>query len=374
MRYKVFALFISISFIFTTILSAQEEPSKGVAPPPFRVGIVGLVHGHVAAFLARSVHRPEIQIVGIAESDRTLASRYVNHYGIDQSLLFTDLEEMLKRVHPEAVLAYTNTFDHRKVVEICASHGVHVVMEKPLAVSLDDAHAIERAARNAKIRVLVNYETSWYRSDHAAYELVHEKAIGELRKIIISNGHRGPKEIGVSSEFLSWLRDPELNGAGALFDFGSYGADLGTWLMDGERPETVTAVTQHIKPEVYPHVDDEATIILTYPKAQTILQASWNSPFDHRDVEVYGQTGYVITVRQDQIRIRRAGGVEEQLVAKAIPPPYDDSINYFRAVIRGEIQDEGPSSLETNVIVMEILDAAKQSAASGKTIRISPGE
>ena len=128
-------------------------------------------------------------------------------------------------------------------------------------------------------------------SNRAAYDLVHGHALGDVRKVVVHDGHSGPKEIGVGPEFLSWLTDPKLNGGGALFDFGCYGADLMTWLMDGQRPETVTAVTQQIKPEIYPRVDDEATIILTYPKAQAILQASWNWPFDRKDM------GY--TARQD---------------------------------------------------------------------------
>ena len=145
------------------------------------------------------------------------------------------------------------------------------MMEKPLAVSLKDALAIAQAARAGKIQVLVNYETSWYRSNHAAYDLVHEGALGDVRKVVIHDGHSGPKEIGVEPEFLAWLTDPQLNGGGALFDFGCYGADLMTYLMNGQRPQTVTAVTQQIKPEIYSRVDDEATIILTYPKAQAII-------------------------------------------------------------------------------------------------------
>ena len=82
----------------------------------------------------------------------------------------------------------------------------------------------------------MNYETSWYRSNHAAYDLVHEGALGQIRKVVVHDGHQGPKEIGVQPEFLAWLTDPKLNGAGALFDFGCYGADLMTWLMDGETP------------------------------------------------------------------------------------------------------------------------------------------
>src|SRR5260370_40912930 len=230
-------------------------------------------------------------------------------------LFYSDLEEMLKATHPLAVLAVTNTYHHRRVVEIWARYGVHVMLDKPLAVSLQDALAMEKSSRAGKIQVLVNYETTWYRSNQAAYDLVHEKELGEIRKIVVHVGHSGPKEIGVGPEFLAWLTDPKLNGAGALFDFGCYGADLATWLMDGRRPDAVTAVTQRIKPDVYPRVDDEATIILTYPHAQAIVQASWNWPFSRKDMEVYGQKGYVITVARDQVRVRLPEREERSAIA-----------------------------------------------------------
>jgi predicted dehydrogenase len=335
---------------------------------PIRVAIAGLVHGHVEGFFEHALHRPDIQIVGIAEADQKLAAKYAAQFGLDSSLMFADLEDMLRKTHPQAVLAYTNTYGHRRVVEICARHGVHVMMEKPLAVSAEDAHSIERAAREGKIQVLVNYETTWYRSNRAAYDLVHEKSMGEIRKFVAHDGHSGPQEIGVGPEFLAWLNDPKLNGGGALFDFGCYGADLITWLMDGRRPTAVTAVTQQIKPQIYPRVDDEATIVLTYPRAQAILQASWNWPFDRKDIEVYGQTGYVMTVRHDDVRVRLQGKEEEQIAAKPLAAPYDDSLSYLRAVILGQVVPDGPSSLETNVVVAEILDAARRSASSGKTI------
>jgi predicted dehydrogenase len=126
---------------------------------PLRVAIAGLVHGHVHGFLDQSRHSPEIDIVGIAEPDQRLLDAAASRYGFDRSQLFTDLDAMLAKTHPQAVLVYANTYDHRRVVEICARHGVHVMMEKPLAVSLDDALAIEKAARAAKIHVLVNYDS-----------------------------------------------------------------------------------------------------------------------------------------------------------------------------------------------------------------------
>jgi len=360
-----------LSALAVTLSFSQAFGQAPAAHPPLRVGIVDLVHGHVHGFLGQSLHSPEIEIVGIAEPDPRLLAQAGTRYGFDHSLLFADLEDMLAKTHPQAVLVYTNTYDHRRVVEICARHGVHVMMEKPLAVSLDDALAIEKAAHAGKIQVLVNYETSWYRSNHAAYDLVHDGALGEVRKVVIHDGHNGPKEIGVESEFLSWLTDPKLNGGGALFDFGCYGADLMTWLMDGQRPQTVTAVTQQLKPEIYSRVDDEATIVLTYPHSQAIIQASWNWPFGRKDMEVYGQTGYAITVQGNDIRVRRGGGSREgQIAAKPVPAPYDNELSYLRAVILEGAKPDAMSSLETNVTVTEILDAARRSAAEGRTIRL----
>lgn len=359
---------LPLVFICAVVIS-QAQVSATHAP--LRVAIVGLVHGHVHGFLEHSRTSPDIEIVGVEDPDHRLLSQAAAKYGFAPSLLFSDLEEMITKAHPQAVLVYTNTFDHRRVVEVCARLGVHVMMEKPLAVSFEDALAIQKAAQQGHIHMLVNYETSWYRSNHAAYDLVHDGSLGEIRKVVVHDGHKGPKEIGVEPEFLAWLTDPKLNGGGALFDFGCYGADLMTWLMNGQRPLAVTAVTQQIKPEIYAHVDDEATIVLTYPKAQAIIQASWNWPFDRKDMEVYGQTGQVITVKRDDVRLRKAGEDQDaQVAAKPIPAPYDDELSYFRAVVLDGAKEDGLSSLDTNVTVTEILDAARRSATERKTIRL----
>ncbi len=227
-------------------------------------------------------------------------------------------------------------------------------------------------AKKHNIHLLTNYETTWYGSTHKSYNLVHKKnAIGDIRKIVVHDGHKGPREIGVNKEFLEWLTDPQQNGGGAIIDFGCYGADLITWLLNGERPLSVTAVIQQIKPDIYPNVDDEATIILTYPKAQGIIQASWNWPINRKDMEIYGQNGYIRTIDGARMQIRESEQHKERnLTAKPLKPPYDDPFAYFAAIIRGDIVTSGNdlSSLKTNMIVMEILDAAIQSAKEGKTI------
>ncbi|MGH9807396.1 MAG: Gfo/Idh/MocA family protein, partial [Terriglobia bacterium] len=275
-------------------------PACALLAAPLRVAIVGLEHGHVSGFLnggsalvpaGGALHRPDIQVVGVVDPDRALFDTVARRLHLPSNLYFADIGGMAAKVHPDAALVFTSTFGHTAAVEECARHGIHVMMEKPMAVSYRDALAIAHAAKAYRVHVLVDYETSWYSSNKAAYDLLANKEIGDVRKVIARDGHRGPKLIHVQPEFFSWLTDPKLNGAGALYDFGCYGADLMTWLMRGEAPQSVTAVTERLQPDVYPKVDDEADVLLTYKSAIASLQGSWNWPFDLKNMDVYGRTG-----------------------------------------------------------------------------------
>ena len=354
---------------FTLFIQVFAQSSEA---KPLRVGVAGLNHGHVGWILGYK-NKDIINVVGIFEPDRELAQRYSKQYGFSMDIVFGSIAEMLDKTKPEAVTAFNSIRGHLDVVRACAPRGIHVMVEKPLAFRLADAREMADLAKKNNIHLLTNYETTWYGSNHKAYNIVHDdKSIGEIRKVVVHDGHSGPKEIGVGPEFLSWLTDPEENGGGALIDFGCYGANLITWLMKGERPLSVTAVTQQIKPTIYPKVDDEATIIVTYPNAQGIIQASWNWPVGRKDMEVYGQAGYVFTVDALNMRMR-LNEKEPEILFKAEPTsaPSNDPFAYLAAVIRGDIKSEDDlSSLKTNMIVVEILDAARQSAKEGKTISL----
>jgi glucose-fructose oxidoreductase len=343
------------------------------AHAPLRVAIVGLEHGHVAGFLPQLPKHPEVQLVGVSDPEPALRQKYATEFHLDPKIFFPTEEAMIEATHPQAVLVYTSIAGHRPAIEIAARHHIAVMVEKPLTISLDDALAIRKIAREEHVPVLVNYETTWYASNKAAYDDLESGKIGPLRKLVVHDGHKGPAEIGVQPEFLKWLTDPAQNGAGALYDFGCYGVDLSTWLMRGETPLTVTAVTQQLKPETYPHVDDEGTIILTYPHAQAIIQGSWNWPFDRKDMEVYGATGFVKTIKSDNVEERFAGQREaQQREAAPLAPPEDGSLDYLEAVLSGKLNPQGDlTALDTNVTVMQILDAARTSAKTGRTVKLT---
>lgn len=333
-----------------------------------RVGVAGLNHDH-AHMVMGQMKRGEVLIAGIVEKDTVLAQRYKDSYGLADSLFYPDLNTLIDRVHPDAVLAYNAIVDHLAVVETCAPKGIPVMVEKPLATTWKDANKIAELSRKYKVPVLTNYETTWYFSNQQIHTLIKEqKAIGDIRKMIVHDGHQGPKEIGCSKEFLSWLTDPVGNGGGASRDFGCYGANLMTWLMGGQAPIAVTATIKRIKPDIYPKVDDEATIVLEYPNATGIIEASWNWPFSIKDMEVFGVSGYLQAQDGNHIRQRMRSSYEP-LELKA--GRYPDNIKYLSDYLKGKVNATNDlSSLENNLIVVKILEAATESAKKGKRILI----
>ena len=354
--------FVSLLWIAAVIAWPQETAA------PVRLAIVGLVHDHVGGFIPDLQRRKDVQLVGIVEPDPKLSAQIAERYHLEPALFFPTFEALRAKTNVQAVATFTSTFDHRRVVERCAPLGIHVMMEKPMAVSLADARAMAAAAQKGGIKLVVNYETTWYPGTQAAYDLVHrQKAIGDLRKIVVHDGYGGPAPF-VSPFFLAWLADPVLNGGGVVMDFGCYGADLATWLMDGQRPTSVFAVLQQFQPDIYPKVDDEATIVVTYPRTQAIIQASWNWPHNRKDMDVYGQSGSMRLPDRSTLYLRQGDAPETRAPTPALPEPYGDSLSYFAAVVRGQIQPSGLSSVEVNLVVSEILDAAKESARTGKRI------
>jgi predicted dehydrogenase len=369
----------SVRLLFTaTVLifaGATSLLAQATSDTPIRVAIVGLTHGHVSGFLHNLPTSSSARLVAIVEPNQQLAEQYRNHYKLDPALFYTDEETMINKLHPDAVLGYGTIAEHRQVIEIAAKHGVNSMVEKPLATTVEDAIAIRKAAQENHVQVLVNYETTWYNSNAEALREVHAGKLGTVRKILVRDGHEGPKEIGVGPEWLPWLTDPKQNGAGALFDFGCYGADLATVISKGATPLSVTAFAQTHKPEIYTRTEDDATVIVAYPGMQAILMPSWDWSFAVKNMEVYGNEGTLFTVGSTDIVTRYKGQRVESAIYPAPPLKQNESnsLDYLAAVLHHEIDPKGDlSSLETNMIVVQILDAARTSIEQGKTVTLKP--
>lgn len=363
----------NIFFYFTTILLMSVMPLMSSAQNKnlVRVAVAGTSHGHSGWILDKKNH-DAITVVGFYEKNNDLANQHIKRHSLDKKLFYNSLEKMLDEVKPEAVVAFGSIYEHMEVVEACAPRGIHVMVEKPLAVSMAHAQRMEQLARKHNIYLLTNYETSWYPVTVKVSQMVKENYAGKIRKAVFHHGHEGPKEIGVSKEFFEWLTDPVQNGGGAIVDFGCYGANIMTELMGKTRPVAVTALTNTFKPGIYPKVDDEATILVEYPGAHCIIQASWNWPFGRKDMEVYGETGYMITSDANHMRYRNKDNREtKDSISVESTGVYTDPFKYFADVVRKKITVPlfGVYSLENNMLVVEILEKARESARTGKKIK-----
>jgi predicted dehydrogenase len=336
---------------------------------PLKVGVAGLNHDH-AYGLMQQYKKGEVIIAGIAEADEQLVNRYKTRYQLPDSIFYKTVADMLAHIHPDAVLAYNAIADHIAVVEACAPKGISVMVEKPLATTVQQAQRMATLASQYHIELLTNFETTWYNTNQQAYTMVKEEnVVGAVRKMAVHMGHQGPKEIGCSADFLKWLTDPVKNGGGAVMDFGCYGANLMTWLMDGNKPVSVSALTRHLKPAVYPNVDDDATILLEYANGATgIIEASWSWPFGIKDWEIFGEKSYLHALNGNVMQRRdRDSAVYYNVTVK--PAVYTSNLVYLADVLRGKIKPVNDlCSLSNNLIVVQILEAARLSAKEGRKI------
>ena len=302
------------SFLKTSALAAPALLGLNavVRAQTAREGKLGVALCGLGGFSRQSI-APElpsaknVYFAGAITGDAAKGREWAKQYGFPEKNVwsYADMARLAEAKDIAIVHVVTPNSLHAAHTIAAATAGKHVMVEKPMAVSLEQAEKMAALARTHGIHLLTNFATSWFASNREAYRLVHdEKQIGAVRKVVVHDGHWGPAAIGCGPEFLGWLTDPVRNGGGAIMDFGCYGANLMHWLLDGEQPVAVTAVTRTFQPEYYPRVDDDATIIVDYPSAQCVIHGSWNWPWHRKDMEIYGTNGAVVAVDPDTLRSR----------------------------------------------------------------------
>lgn len=334
-----------------------------------RLAIVGLDHDHVWELLRYIGKEPDAELVAIAESQPALVKEAKSKVP-DSVKFYADYVAMLDEAKPDAVIVTTANDRHLEILRECAKRHIHYSVEKPMATNAADAREMERLAKQAGIKVMVNYWNAWVAPTHELFRRVKDRQLGEVQKIIVQYGHGGPKEIGVSRYFADWLYDPLKNGGGAIMDFGCYGAEWAVWLKG--RPKGVMATAQKLKVEQHNKVDDDSTIVLDYPDATVIIEASWNWPYDMGRVQVFGPKGSLLATRRELFyrssddRGTMTGLEGERVSLNAPPRETSNPISYFVDCIRHDKPIEDPLSTSLNVQVMEILDAARESVRTGQ--------
>jgi len=359
--------------VLTAVTLISTGPTASAADAKVRLAIVGLDHDHVWGLLKDIAKEPQAELVAIADPHPDLVKKAKAQVAASVKF-YSDYVKMLDDAKPEAVIVTTETDHHLQILRACAQRHINFSTEKPMATNARDAREMERLARLAGIKLMVNYWNAWVAPTHDLFHRVHGGELGPVEKIIVQYGHQGPKEIGVSKEFEGWLYDPVKNGGGALMDFGCYGAEWALWLKG--RPSRVFATAEKLKTQQNNLVEDDATIVLEYPDGAAILEPSWNWPYNMDRVQVFGPKGSLLAT-QDQLLSRPAGEDDWPLEGKPValaPVPHETSnpISYLVDCIRHNKPIENPVAAPLNVQVVEILDAARESIRTGRAVALPP--
>jgi predicted dehydrogenase len=342
---------------------SQEQP---------KIAVIGLVHAHVWGHLGKMLKGEPAKLVGVSDPHADLVAevkKEAARLNVPEPRFFDDYKQMLDTTKPDIVWAFVENNRHLEIVQACAPRKINVIFEKPLASTYKDALQMQQIAKKAGIKVMVNYQMAWWPTEHTAKQVADSGDLGKVYRIRGVVGHGGPGSEGPRNQyFFAWLTDPVKNGAGALMDFGCYNA---LWsLMYLGRPDSVYATVAHLQPERFPKVEDNATIVLTYPNASGLFEGSWDLPRSFQDLEVFGrQASMVVTSRKVEVQ---KGREVTPVAAQPLPAAVAEPIAYMVDAIRNNKPIEGMTSVELNVQVNEIIDAAKESVRTGKPVKLSP--
>ena len=337
-----------------------------VAAQQYKMAVIGLVHSHVWGYLPTMLTGEKVKLAGIAETNPDLIAE-AKKRGASAIPFFTDYKAMLDQTKPDFVWSFVENSRHLEIVEACAPRKIDVIFEKPLAASYQDALAIRKLAHSSGIRVMTNYQMAWWPANYAAKAQADAGAVGQVWRLRGIVGHGGPGSSGAANKyFFEWLTDPQKNGAGALMDFGCYNALWSLWYLG--RPETVYAQVNHLRPDTFPKVEDNATLVLHYRNGVGLFEGSWDLPRGFQDLEVFGLKGSLYMVN-DKVELRRSGETRS-VPLDPLPPDRAEPISYMVSCIRGNHPIEGLTALDINVGVAEIIEAAIRSAASGRAVAL----
>jgi predicted dehydrogenase len=333
--------------------------------------VIGLVHSHVWGHLGQMIKGDTAKLVAIAEPNQELVAE-AKKAGANVPF-YDDYNKMLDEQKPQIVWAFVENNRHLEIAKACATRKINVMFEKPLASTYKDAAEIRDLARKNGIRVMTNYQMAWWPANYAAKKEADSGAIGKVWRLHGIVGHGGPGSEGTRSKyFFEWLTDPVKNGAGALMDFGCYNALWSLWYMG--RPEKVYAQVNHLRPQTFPKVEDNADLVLTYPNGVGVFEGSWDLPRSYQDLEVFGlgqdRSGSAsIYMKQSGVTLQK-GRESKEIPMEPLAKDRAEPIAYMVSAIKDNKPIEGLTAIDINVDVIDIIDAAKESVKSGKAVSL----
>jgi predicted dehydrogenase len=264
----------------------------------YRVAVIGLAHMHVNELMRRFAELPNVEMVAVADTglpelNNTSPSTRAHTLRVAQSEIgiprtYSDYHELLDRERPNIVLLCPELSLTAEIGEVVASHGAHIVTEKPMTTSLLDAERLVRATRTANVRLMTNWPSAWSGAIRRMQQLVETGQVGRLLQVHVRMGSGGPFATGAAHpgvrDRVTPLTDTEKGatwwynaalGGGAYLDYCCYGAALAGWLFD-RAPAFASGVRVNLA-SPYGTADDNGILILHFDGGLAVVEATWSS-------------------------------------------------------------------------------------------------
>lgn len=337
---------------------------------PLRVGVLGMTHDHVWGNVRELNASALGTLVAAADPNEELREKMKHEYNCPE--VFGSYEEMLDSVALDAVYIFGDNLTGAELAIMAADYGLHIMVEKPMASTVDGANHVLAAARRAGVSLMINWPFAWWPQLQHAFTMVANGEIGQLFQTKYRSAHAGPKELGCTPYFYNWLHDADLNGAGAYMDYCCYGAALARAFLG--QPSRVTGTIGHCLKD-YITLDDNAVLVMQWPRAIAISEASWTQigHLTSYHAAIYGSEGTLVIEPRNTGRLLLANAAHDDGIVIDVPPLPEEqrnASNYFLSRISQGLPIEGLCSAEVGRDAQEILEAGLISAQEGRAVSL----
>lgn len=346
-----------------------------------RFGVIGT--GAIAYSSCREiVSHPQGEIVAVSDSNRERLEKLGSTFGIGS--LVTDSRDILANDDVDAVyIAVPNAF-HAPLAEEALDAGKHVILEKPFALNLHEAHAVAAAARRSGKTFMLGMNQRFAAGAQKIKSLVAAGSLGDIYHAKAFWMRRsGIPRMG------TWFGNKDLAGGGSLLDIGVHVMDLALYLMDNFKPEAVSgaAYTQFgnrglgeggwgisDREDIEFNVDDFATAIIKLEGGATLsLDVSWalhQAQGNVMNVSLFGTEAGASVYPPEVFRFGD-GGSEYHVVQNPAADAIYSHTSRFHNFINALLGSEEPCvTIEQAIAVQSIIDAIYRSCETGKEVRL----
>jgi predicted dehydrogenase len=340
-----------------------------------KVAILGA--GFVSNIHLESYHRfvPNAEVVAIYARNSDKSKAIAEKYGIPE--WFDDLDQAITQSGCDVVDICLPNFLHATATLKAAQAGKHVIIEKPLAVTLEEADEMIAACKKAGVKLMYAEELCFAPKYERVRQMINEGAIGDIYMLKQSEKHSGPHS--------DWFYDIERSGGGVLMDMGCHAIAWCRWMLKNAKVKTVYASMSTVLHKERTKAEDNSIVIMEFENNVTaIAEDSWAKHGGMDDkCEVYGTGGVVyadLFMGNSAISYSKHGygyamekadttvGWSFTIFEEAFNQGYPQELKHFIDCVQ---RNEQPLVTgEDGRAVLEIIYAAYASAAQGKKIML----